>query len=163
MVLNMYYWMHVMGWKLFALLQCFVEWFVISGEEMLGVDTYQTLYNRRGIEGGQPIYRRCADCWKISCSTFVLLTYLSFFCIATSTIACLLFYYLLFTSNADHPICIANIYLSITYPSGIGDISQFGYPVFTLWFYCFQNLFGFPIFRYWAYPMKVIPEARREH
>ena len=117
--------MHVMGWKLFALLQCFVEWFAISGEEMLGVDTYQTLYNRRGIEGGQPIYRRCADCWKISCSTFVLLTYLSFFCIALSTIVCLLFYFLLFTSNADYPFGIANLYLSIIYPSDIGDLSRF--------------------------------------
>ena len=123
MVLNIYYWMHVMGWKLFALLQCLVEWFAISGEEMLGVDTHQTLYNRRGIEGGQPIYWRCADCWKIS--TFVLLTYLSFFCYALSTIVCLRFYFLLFTSNADYPFGIANLYLSIIYPSGIGDLSQF--------------------------------------
>jgi hypothetical protein len=53
------------GLELICIGQCFVKWFAISGEEMLSVDTYQTLYYRWGIEGGQPIYRRYADCRKI--------------------------------------------------------------------------------------------------
>jgi hypothetical protein len=38
----MYYWMYDMVLKLFTL--CNIEEIAISGEEMLGVDTYHTLY-----------------------------------------------------------------------------------------------------------------------
>jgi hypothetical protein len=97
------------------------------------------------------------------CSTFVLLTsYLSLFCITLSTIVFLLIYYLLFTSNADYPFGIANLYFSITYPSDIGDLGRF-------WLSCLVPLvlllpnilvIDFPIFPYWPYLMKVIPETR---
>ena len=53
------------GLELICIVQCFVEWFAISGEEMLGVDNYHILYYSRGIEGGQPLYQMYADCRKI--------------------------------------------------------------------------------------------------
>jgi hypothetical protein len=100
------------GLELICNVQWFVEWFAISGEEILGVENYHILYYSRGIEGGQPIYQMHTDCLKISCSTFVLLTYLSFFCIALSTIVCLLFNYLLLASNDVIPM-VSSIFLSI--------------------------------------------------
>jgi hypothetical protein len=77
------------GLELICIVQCFVEGFAISGEEILGVENYHILYYSRGIEGGQPLYQMYGDCRKID--TFVLLTYLSFLCVALSTIVCILF------------------------------------------------------------------------
>jgi hypothetical protein len=53
------------GLELICIAQCFVEWFAISSEEMLGVDNYHILYYSRGIEGGQPLYQMYGDFLKI--------------------------------------------------------------------------------------------------
>jgi len=43
------------------------------------------------------------------------------------------------------------------------QITDFGDPVYVLWFTCSQNLLGFPTFRLRAYLMNVIPKTRRAH
>jgi hypothetical protein len=117
--------MYIRGWNLFALCNVSLKWFAISGEEMLGVDNYHILYYSRGIEG-QPLYQMYGDCRKID--TFVLLTYLSFLCIALSTIVSSLLV------SVVHFQCWLSFwyhqsFLNITYPSDIGDLSWF-------WLFC---------------------------
>jgi hypothetical protein len=51
----------------------------------------------------------------------------SSFCITLSTIVFLLFYFLLFTSNADYPFGIANLF-SVSLISQV-TLADFGYPV----------------------------------
>ena len=155
------------GLELICIVQCFVEWFAISGEEMLGVDNYHILYYNRGIEAGQPIYQMHADCWKISCFTFVLLTYLSFFlyCFVDHCLSSVLFSVVYFQCWLcfwyRQSLSQYNLSLRHRWPWPI----LVGYLVQAHWFYCSQKLklFGFQIFRFWAYPMKVIPETRRAH